>query len=294
MKKIIVIALVALMMVAALAGCTPAAKETASQEAPSESASAKASADATEQTQAAADDMSLQTIKDNGVLVMGMDDSFPPMGFVGEDGKLTGFDVDLATEVTKRMGVELQLQPIDWKAKELELKSGNIDVIWNGYTVTPQRAEQVLLSKPYMQNEQVVVVKAGSDIKTLADLAGKIVAVQDGSSAQIAIAENEELASSIGEQIDFKENVTALLDVSTGQVDALAVDSVVADYYTSKKPGEYVILEETLAPEDYAIGFRKGEQALCDAVETALEEMRADGTFAQISEKWFGRDVSAA
>ena len=241
---------------------------------------------------AAAGDDSLQRVIDNGYFIVGLDDSFPPMGYVDEDGNLTGFDVDLATAVAEQMGLEAKLQAIDWKAKELELDGGNIDVIWNGYTITPERQAAVLMSEPYLENTQVIVVPADSDIKTLADLAGKKVAVQDGSSAQEAIADNAELASSIGQQVDFKDNVTALMDVSSGQTDALAVDSVVADYYLAKEPGKYVILSETLAPEQYGIGFRKDEQAFLDAVEAALKELKENGKAAEVSIKWFGDDVT--
>ncbi len=253
MKKIIVIALLVLLCVGVAFGCAP---------------------------------------KSSNTFIVGMDDSFPPMGFKSEDGQLTGFDVDLATEVGKRIGKEVVLSAIDWKAKELELEAGNIDVIWNGYTITDDRKAKVLMSAPYMENKQVIVVTADSPIQTLADLAGKTVAVQDGSSAQEAIAANAELSSSIAKQLDFKDNVTALLDVKAGQTDALAVDSVVADYYVAKSPGDYRILDESLAPEQYGIGFRKKDQALHDQVWKALQDMKADGTLAQISEKWFGRDVT--
>lgn len=278
---------------------TPEASEEASVEA-SEEASADASAAAEGTTDYAAmaaeaaanGDTSLQTVLDKGYFVVGLDDSFPPMGFRDENGNLTGFDIELAQAVAEQMGLTADLQAIDWRAKEMELDGGNIDVIWNGYTITPERQEAVLMSEPYMANEQVIVVPEGSEITTLADLAGKKVAVQDGSSAQEAIAANEELASSIGEQVDFKDNVTALMDVSSGQVDALAVDSVVANYYLSKEPGKYVVLTETLAPEEYGIGFRKGDQALYDGITQALKELKASGKAADISVVWFGKDVT--
>ncbi|MEG2202395.1 MAG: amino acid ABC transporter substrate-binding protein [Christensenellaceae bacterium] len=252
MKKVLLVVLALLLAVSVFAGCAPKTNE----------------------------------------IIMGMDDSFPPMGFVGDDGELTGFDVDMAKAVSEKLGVPIQFQAIDWKAKEMELEAKKIDMIWNGYTITDERKEKVLMSAPYMENKQVIVVKADSPIKTLTDLAGKKVAVQDGSSAQDAIASNDTLKNSIGEQIDFKDNVTALMDVTSGQVDALAVDSVVADYYLVKKSGEFSVLSESLAPEQYGIGFRKDDQKLHDQVMGALAEMKADGTSAQISNKWFGRDVT--
>ena len=292
MKKVLLIALAAILVIGVFAGCAPAAPaDSADQASVSPSASSGASADASESAAGDVDD-SLQKILDKGEFVMGFDENFPPMGYKDENGELTGFDVELAQEVAKHMNINVKLQPINWKAKEMELNSGNVDVLWNGFTITDERKEALLMSDPYMQNEQVVVVTKDSPIKKLADLAGKKLAVQDGSSAQAAIADNPELAASIGEQVNFTDNVMAMMDVYSGNTDALAVDSIVADYYLAKDPGKYVILEETLAPEEYGIGFRKGEEAFMNAVMDALKNMKEDGTAAQISEKWFGRDVT--
>lgn len=292
MKKVLLIALAAILVIGVFAGCAPAAPaDSADQASVSPSASSEASADASESAAGDADD-SLQKILDKGEFVMGFDENFPPMGYKDENGELTGFDVELAQEVAKHMNINVKLQPINWKAKEMELNSGNVDVLWNGFTITDERKEALLMSDPYMQNEQVVVVTKDSPIKKLADLAGKKLAVQDGSSAQAAIADNPELAASIGEQVNFTDNVMAMMDVYSGNTDALAVDSIVADYYLAKDPGKYVILEETLAPEEYGIGFRKGEEAFMNAVMDALKKMKEDGTAAKISEKWFGRDVT--
>lgn len=234
----------------------------------------------------------LKYIQDKGTIVMGLDDSFPPMGFRDEAGNIVGFDVDVAREMASRMNVELVLQPIDWKAKEMELQDKKVDVLWNAFTITEERKEKVLFSNPYMDNFQVVVVKQESDIQKLTDLSGKKVAVQDGSSAQEALQKDEAVYNSIGQQLDFKENVSALLDLENGQVDAVAVDSVVADYYLNQRPGTFRILEETLAPEEYGVGFRKEDTKFRDACQKVLDEMKADGTLAQISNQWFGRDVS--
>ena len=189
------------------------------------------------------------------------------------------------------MKVQLKIQPIDWDAKEMELNNKNIDLIWSGMSVTPDRQKSMLLSKPYMNNTQVVVVLQNSPIQKLADLSGKQVAVQDGSSAQDALkSAGADLLSTI-KQVDFKDNVTALMDLKNTNVDALAIDSVVADYYISKEPGTFRLLSETLAPEQYAVGFRIGEQSFCDEVNKQLDAMKSDGTFKTISMKWFGIDV---
>ena len=167
-------------------------------------------------------------------LTMGLDDSFPPMGFRDENGELVGFDVDVAKEVASRLDIELVLQPIDWAVKEQELATNKIDFIWNGYTITDQRKEQVLFTEAYMSNNQAAVVRSDSDYKTLDDLAGKKVGVQSGSSAMDAIEANEGFASSI-ELVEFKENTVALQDLEKGGVDAVVLDEVVANYYINTK-----------------------------------------------------------
>lgn len=167
-------------------------------------------------------------------LTMGLDDSFPPMGFRDDNGELVGFDIDVAKEVAKRLDVELVLQPIDWAVKEQELATKKIDFIWNGYTITEERKQQVLFSEPYMSNNQVAVVRSDSGYKTLDDLAGKKVGVQSGSSAMDAIQANVDFANSI-ELVEFKENTVALSDLEKGGVDAVVLDEVVANYYIKSK-----------------------------------------------------------
>lgn len=306
MKKTLIIALAVFMCLALITGCSATTADKAQSAAPSQSAAQESAAPAEESaapaqespsaeasSDTAATDDSWTKIQEKGKIIMGLDDSFPPMGFRDENGELVGFDIDLARAVAEHLGVELELQPIDWSTKEMELDSGNIDVIWNGYTITDERKERVLMSDPYMENDQVIVVLADSDIKSLDDLKDKTVAVQEGSSAQSLIQdEKPELLATFKDFVGFKDYVTALMDLDSGQVDALAVDLVVADYYLSKKPGQYVILEESLAPEQYGIGFRKNDQAFYDEVQKAFNAMKQDGTSAKISEEWFGRDVT--
>lgn len=237
-------------------------------------------------------DNSLQKIMDKGVLVMGLDDNFPPMGFRNEKGELVGFDVDLAKEVMKRLGVELKLQAIDWNAKEQELNTGNIDCIWNGFTITPERQAAMTFTPPYIHNAQVVVVRDDSPYTTLASLSGKIVGYQAGSSASNAIDDTPEFKQSVKSFVEFKENLTGLMDLEIGGIDALVVDVTVAEDNIKRSGKPFRILEEELAPEDYGIGFRKGEQKLADAVWQQLEAMAADGTLAKISTDWFGSDIT--
>lgn len=236
-------------------------------------------------------DSSLEYILEKGELVLGLDDSFPPMGFRGEDGEIVGFDIDLAREVAARMGVELRLQPIDWDSKVLDLNSRDIDVIWNGLTITPEREEQITFSKPYIANRQIVIVQQGSGISTKADLAGAVVGIQLGSSAQNAVESDPAVLESFAELARYQDNVQALLDLEVGRIDAVVVDEILGRYYISQRPGTFAVAEEYFAEEQYGIGFRKGEEAFAARVDEALDAMVADGTAAEISRTWFEEDV---
>lgn len=237
-------------------------------------------------------DTSLEDIKAKGKLVLGLDDSFPPMGFQDENQQIVGFDIDVAREVCKRMGIELVLQPISWEAKEVELSTKNIDCIWNGMTYNEDRAKAMTLSEPYMENTQVAVVLADSDVNILEDLTGKAVVIQNGSSASDAMDANEDFKNSLKELVKVDNNVQALLDLKVSGSDAVVMDEVVARYYAEKEAGMYKVLDQSLADEEYVIGFRKGETSLCTEVEKYLTEMKEDGTLASISETWFGKDLT--
>ncbi len=223
-------------------------------------------------------------------LKLGLDASFPPMGFEDENGEIVGFDIDLAKAVCDYYGIELECIPIEWDNKDAELQSGNIDCIWNGLTITDERLEAYCMSRPYLANRQVVVVPEGSAIKSLSDLAGKRVALQSDSSASEALMANEEVYSSISEVVELLDNLTAIMDLQSGNVDAVIMDEVVARYVIEKSGEPVVILDESLAPEEYGIGFAKENTELCKAVEDALSALKEDGTLKKISEKWFGED----
>jgi len=244
-----------------------------------------------ESSGAANGDNSLSYVKEKGELVLGLDDSFPPMGFRGENGEIVGFDIDLATEVADRMGVKLRLQPIDWDAKVLDLNSKDIDVIWNGLTITDDRKQQITFSKPYIANRQIVIVQAGSAIATKADLDGKVVGLQLGSSAQDAVEAEPEVLASFSKLARYQDNVQALLDLGVGRIDAVVVDEILGRYYIAQKPGMYAVAKEYFAEEEYGVGFRKGDIALRNRVDAILDEMVADGTAKKISVKWFGEDI---
>ena len=222
---------------------------------------------------------------------VGFDKNFPPMGFVGDDGEFTGFDLELAAEVAKRLDMELVLQPIAWDAKDMELESNNIDCVWNGFTING-RENDYTWTEPYMKNSQVFVVRADSGMKTKADLTGKVVAVQADSSAEKALEKEPDLVASFKDLVKTPDYDIALLDLKAGSVDAVAMDEIVARYKIEQKGEQFALLEETLAAEEYGVGFRKGNTELRDKLQKVLEEMAEDGTLAKISEKWFGKDVT--
>ena len=239
-----------------------------------------------------AGDRSLEKIKGKGVFVLGLDDSFPPMGYRDENNEIVGFDIDLAKEVCKGLGVELKCQPIDWSAKEQELATGQIDCIWNGFTKTEEREKSMTLSMAYVNNAQVVVVKSSSSIKTIADLKGKSIGVQAGSSGEEAIYDTEGFADSVKEIIPYKDYLTALMDLEIGGVDGIVMDLLVANDNINRSGKDFRILDETLSAEEYVIGFRKGEVALCEAVEKELYALKDSGKLAEIATKWFGADIT--
>ena len=224
-------------------------------------------------------------------IVVGLDDNFPPMGFRDEKNELVGFDIDMAREAGKRMGVQVEFKPIDWSAKEAELAGKRVDALWNGLTITEERKKNLDFTAPYMENHQIVVVAANSPIKTKADLAGKVVGAQEGSSAVDAIKKDEAVFASFKELKTFGDNVTALMDLATGRLDAVVVDEVVGRYYVAKKPTEYAVIEEHFGTEDYGVGVRKGDTELHQKLDKALADMKTDGAAAAIATQWFGKDI---
>lgn len=223
-------------------------------------------------------------------IVVGLDDNFPPMGFRDEKGALVGFDIDLAREAAKRLGAEVEFKPIDWNAKEAELGGKRVDVLWNGLTITEPRKEKIAFTAPYLENRQIVIVTAQSAVKTKADLAGKVIGVQEGSSAVEAIGKDP-AGKTVKQLKKFGDNVTALMDLTAGRLDALVVDEVVGRYYTAKKPGEYAILDEHFGTEEYGVGVRKDDAELLGKIQKAMDEMKKDGAAARISNQWFGKDI---
>ena len=264
MKKVIAIAAAALMLLTLLAGC----------------GNNTTTPDNGEQTQ-------------TKTFTVGFDAEFPPYGYQDENGEYVGFDLDLAAEVCARNGWELVKKPINWDSKDMELETELIDCIWNGFTING-REDKYTWSTPYVDNSQVVVVGKDSGIASYADLAGKIVAVQADSSALAALTENEDgsneeniaLAESFEKLVEVPDYNTAFMNLEAGAVDAIAMDIGVAQYQLEQRGDAFVILDGTLAAEQYGIGFKLGNTELRDAVQKTLDEMAADGTFAKIAEKY--------
>lgn len=241
-------------------------------------------------TEAADADQSLQKVLDSGKLILGLDATFKPMGYTDENDEIVGFDIDVAEEVCARMGIELVKEGINWETKEQDLNAGRIDCIWNGMSVSPSRAEEMNLSEPYMTNAMVFVVPANSDVTAMDQLADKIIGVQNGSTAE-EILMSSEIGSTITEQ-PMATNIEALQQMELGLVDAVFLDSIVANYEITAAGKDYKVLPDGLEEEEYAIGFRKADQALRDEVQRILSEMKADGKLGEISTEWFGSDIT--
>ena len=250
------------------------------------------------QDSAGGTDDSWTKVEQAGKLVMGMDEAFPPMGYKDtKTGEIIGFDIDVATEVCKRLNLELVKQPIDWNNQIAEVNNGNVDCLWNGLSKNEKREENRNLSIPYMNNNQVIMVKTDASYQNLADLAGKKLAVQAGSSAYDALQAATEFKNSLGEVVQLNDYAKATQEIKNGVVDAIAIDEVVARFYLTNEPDTYRILTNddgsviSMAKEEYVIGFREGDNALKAKIEETLKEMAEDGTLATISRKWFSEDV---
>lgn len=289
MKKILSIIL-ATVLSAALGACgSTSSSEASSTEEVSSETAVSSEESSSEATESEAQGDSESTLPET--LVLGLDASFPPMGFTDENNEIIGVDIDIAKAVCEKLGMQFEAKPIDWASKEMELNTGKVTCIWNGLTITDDRKEAFELSRSYMTNDQVIVVMNSSEIQTKADLADKIVAAQADSSGLEAL-QKDEIYTSIkdGAAKEYADYVTAMGDLELGRCDAIVMDSVVANYYISANAKDMKILEENMSEEDYGIAFKKGEAALLEAVETAMSELAEEGKIAEISQKWFGKE----
>lgn len=287
MKKFIALFAATAMTMGLLSGCGSSSKEaeetTQTNETAEETAQETETADETG-TEAEADGMT--QADDKIIFTVGFDAEFPPYGYMDDNGEYTGFDLDLAAEVCERRGWELVKQPIDWDSKDMELSSGSISCIWNGFTMDG-REDAYTWSVPYVDNSQVFVVKADAGITSFDDLAGKLVGVQKDSSALAALeGDAADLAATFAELTQYADYNTGFMDLEAGAIDALAIDIGVADYQIKSRGDGYIIMDERLATEQYGIGFLLGNDELKDQVESTLLEMADDGKFMEIAEKY--------
>ena len=297
MKRIWSAVLAVLLLGSVMAGCGTAASSAAASvsEAPSASASTAASEASSVASSVAeptaAYSTSLEDIKARGELVIGLDDTFAPMGFHDESGALVGFDIDLAKAVCESLGVEAEFQSIDWDAKELELNSGNIDCIWNGMSITPERQESMSLSQPYLNNIICIMTNQGVQVRALSDLQGLNIGIQAGSAALEAVqASNlyDSLKDTISEYPTYDE---VILDMQAGRLDCMIIDEVYGSYKNNKLGNVFETSPADFGDDLYAVGFRKTDTELRDAVNEALNQLIENGTAGKISKTWFGQDI---
>lgn len=279
MKKKVLSVILAGVMAAAMAGCGNGDSQATSGK--STSASLGSSADSTSAAGTGVED---------GVFTVGFDAEYPPYGYMDENGEYTGFDLELAQAVCDLEGWELEKKPINWDSKDMELNSGSIDCIWNGFTMNG-REDDYTFSVPYVDNSQVIVVAEGSGIESLSDLAGKVVGVQAASAALDLLQSEEEggqkaLADTFGSLNEFADYNTAFTELQAGALDALAIDIGVAKYQLNSRGEGFQMLDETLNTEQYAIGFKLGNQELCDIVNADLKKLAEDGTVNTLAEKY--------
>lgn len=264
MKKIILMALAVMITAVLLTGCGQQKQETAST-----------------------------SSNEGSKIIVGLDDNYPPMGFRDENSNITGFDVDLAKEASKRLNREVEFKAIDWSSKEAELKSGRVNILWNGLDITDERKQNMLFSEPYMDNKQIVFVRNDSPIQSLDDLKGKTIGTQSGSTGEDHINQDKALKDSFKEVKAYPDYISAFMDLENGRLDAIIGDEVTCRYYMSKHPDKFKALDITIGEvTSFGIAFAKDNQKLRDEVQKVFNEMKEDGTVAKISEKWFGKDIT--
>lgn len=226
-------------------------------------------------------------------IIIGLDDSYPPMGFRDDNNNIVGFDVDLAKEASKRLGRPVEFKAIDWSSKEAELKSGRVDILWNGLDITEKRKENMLFSDPYMKNKQMIFVPVNSNVTSLDQLKGKVLATQSGSTAEDYFINHPEFAKQFADVKTYGDYIDAFQDLQNGRVDAVVTDELIGTYYMQKHPDAFKETNIEIGdPTDFGIAFNKNNTELRDQVQKVMNEMKQDGTMAKISEKWFGKDIT--
>lgn len=236
-------------------------------------------------------------INEEKKIIIGLDDTFVPMGFRDKEGKLTGFDIELAKAVFDEYGITVEFQPIDWSMKEFELNNGTIDLIWNGYSKTEERAKKVQFTNPYMENDQVLITPKNSGITSFSQMKGKILGAQNGSSGYDMFIKQPEVLKDIVKNQDavlYSSFNEALIDLKSGRIDGLLMDKVYANYYLKQRNElqDFNIITGAFEGENFAIGARKNDDQLVEKVNQGIARLVENGEFKKISERWFGEDVT--
>lgn len=294
MKKAISLLALLSLGTALFAGCGSSASSTAQatgSQAAAGDASSQVSSVASSEAQSSGYTTTLADILEKGELVIGLDDTFAPMGFRDTDGTLVGFDIDLATAVCEQLGVTATFQPIEWSAKEMELSTGKIDCIWNGMSITAEREESMSLSNPYLNNKIIVMTNEGITIASKEDLAGYNIGIQ-ASSAALAAAQSDAIWDSIADKVEeYPTYDEVIMDMNAGRLDCMIIDEVFGNYKNANLGNIFGTADFDFGDDLYAIGFRKGDTELTQAVNDAIAALVENGTAAEISEKWFGTDI---
>ncbi|WP_268913240.1 amino acid ABC transporter substrate-binding protein [Lentilactobacillus sp. SPB1-3] len=238
------------------------------------------------------------TVKKSKRIVIGLDDSFVPMGYQTKSGKIVGYDVDLAKAVFKQYGIKVDFQPIDWSMNITELRNGTIDLIWNGLSITPERSKQIDFSTPYLINDQILVTKKRNNINSFADMKGKVAGVQTGSAGAMDIDNQPKLLKDRikgNSPVLYDSFTDAFIDLNSNRIQGLLIDSIYADYYIAHQSNRlsYKIVKSEFPKESYAVGIRKGDTKLRLKINEGLKRLAKDGKLKRIDQKWFGQKVSS-
>lgn len=290
MKKLLALILMAVLCAAVFAGC---GGQSPSQESASPSEQAVPSETGEPETPAEepADEPAEETFVLPDKLIVGLDDTFAPMGFRNEASELVGFDIDLANAVGETLGIEIEFQPIDWNAKEMELEARTIDCVWNGMSRTPEREESMTLSQDYLNNKLIVMTAPGVEITSMEQLADYQIGTQAGSSALEAVQAHEIYASIEGNLHEYGTYDECILDMQAGRIEAMVVDEVLGQYKNNNLETKFGVASVDFGDDFYCIGFRKGDDGLCAAIESALKTLSENGKGEEISNKWFGENL---
>ncbi len=290
MKKLMGIVLLSCFIV--LTGCQGNNSQTQSQQ-PTEAAvsSQEAAVSSQEAPQQSAEEAGgWEYIANKGELIIGLDDTFAPMGFRDEADNLIGFDIDLATAVCEKLGVTPKFQPIEWSAKEMELSTKKIDCIWNGMSITPERQESMSLTRGYLNNRIIVMTVPGVEVNTLEDLKGLTIGTQ-AKSAALEVVQQHAIFSELDEIHEYNTYDEVIMDMDAGRIQAMIVDEVLGMYKNAKREKSLTVAAVDFGDDFYAVGFRKEDTQLTQKVQEAIDALVAEGTAANISEKWFGKDI---